>query len=199
MILPLAHNSDNISENTKNAINHIGGRIGNRTGRVPVVHESDSEESDTLQTSNIGAQKSVEAKENQELNIESGDEDTANIKMGNKRNDDHSAGLHRGDACAFPVFLFHDVVVVFLLLLCVVAYIKYSLNPLGKIFDFLFEALVCTVAFWEKSESLSSKFICVPLSKIPTPLDSVTLAHVKENHCLHQVVMKQQLKLEAER
>ncbi|KAJ4464808.1 hypothetical protein C8R41DRAFT_926783 [Lentinula lateritia] len=69
----------------------------NRTGRVPVIHESDSEESDTLQTSNIGARKSVEAKENQELDIESGDEDTADIEMGNERNDDHSAGLHLVD------------------------------------------------------------------------------------------------------
>ncbi|KAJ3807038.1 hypothetical protein F5876DRAFT_68437 [Lentinula aff. lateritia] len=69
----------------------------NQTGRVPVIHESDSEESDTLQTSNIGARKSVEAKENQELDIESGDEDTADIEMGNERNDDHSAGLHLVD------------------------------------------------------------------------------------------------------
>ncbi|KAJ3805883.1 hypothetical protein F5876DRAFT_81287 [Lentinula aff. lateritia] len=68
-------------------------------------------------------------------------------------------------------------------------------------------------------ESLSSRFIRVPLSNvlvneddqpvryrnadlvhmIPTPLDSVALAHVKENCHLHQVVMKQQLKLETER
>ncbi|KAJ3805882.1 hypothetical protein F5876DRAFT_69417 [Lentinula aff. lateritia] len=53
--------------------------------------------SDTLQTTNIGARKSVEAKENQELDIESGDEDTADIEMGDEHNDDHSAGLHLVD------------------------------------------------------------------------------------------------------
>ncbi|KAJ3870649.1 hypothetical protein F5051DRAFT_434470, partial [Lentinula edodes] len=53
--------------------------------------------SDTLQTTNIGARKSVEAKENQELDIESGDEDTADIEMRDERDDDYSAGLHLVD------------------------------------------------------------------------------------------------------
>ncbi|KAJ3898942.1 hypothetical protein F5879DRAFT_1063911 [Lentinula edodes] len=56
-----------------------------------------NQKSDTLQTTNIGARKSVEAKENQELDIESGDEDTADIEMGDERNDDYNTGLHLVD------------------------------------------------------------------------------------------------------